>query len=94
MRDVDGFDDTPCVLGGWHQQPVVRADEDATLGESQRDRSPRGADVRIDHRDAHPGRRVRQRAPEVRAPARTSWRGTPCVMSITRASGQMSAITA
>ena len=60
----------------------------------QRDAAPVASDARIDHSEMHAHREVRQRATQDQRPGRTSPRGTQCTRSITRASGQMPAITA
>ncbi|MEZ5120167.1 MAG: hypothetical protein R2736_01080 [Solirubrobacterales bacterium] len=60
-RDVDRFDDPAEALRGQHQQPVVGPDERALLLRAgERDGAPRPADPRIDHRQMHAGRHVRQ----------------------------------
>ena len=84
----------PRRLGRQPQQPVVGTDEHAVVREPQRHRPPLGADVGIDDRQVDADRHVGQRAGE-RSARRRGRRAaaTPWVMSITRASGQIVAIT-
>ena len=92
--DLDRLRHAAGALGGQPQQPVVGADQQPSVVRADRHRPALGADLGIDHRKHHAGRQVGQRAAEDSAPARTSWRGIPWVMSITAASGQILAITA
>ena len=93
--DVDRLDDPAEAPRGERQQAVVGADEDAVLlGRAQRDgatlrRRPAGRRRRGGRR----GRRTGSARRRISAPLRTSWRGTPCETSMTRASGAIRAIT-
>jgi hypothetical protein len=49
------------LFGCRHEQAVVGTDVDPTAGVAERERPPTGADARVDDREVHAGRHVRQR---------------------------------
>ena len=64
-RDLDRLGDPAEAVGRGQQQAVVGADEDAVVERgAQRDGAPPRADLRVDDREVHAGRRVGQRPRE------------------------------
>ena len=96
-RDVDGLDDAAEALAPRATAAPLSGPtrSRSSSAHAQRDRAPLGADAGVDDREVHArgGRTAARAAGRPRA-VRTSWRGTPCVRSMTRASGAIRAITA
>ena len=83
----------PGTLGRGEQEPVVGADEDATLPIRDHDGPPDTADPRIDDREVDPRGMYGSVLERTSAPWSTCVAGIPCVRSMTRASGAIRAMT-
>ena len=92
--EVDRLEDAAEALRRRAEQAVVGADEEPVLlGGAQRDRAAARRRPRVDDREVDARAGERQRAAQHQRPVRTSWRGMPWVMSMTRASGAIRAMT-
>ena len=68
---------TPPRVGGGHEQAVVRADVEPSLGVTERERAATAADSRIDDGEVHADRHVRERVGEhERALQDAAWAGS------------------
>ncbi len=67
VRELPHLVDPTQRLRGWHEEPVVRPDQDVAAGCPNGDRPALSSDTGVDDRDVHPGREVRQRESEQEA---------------------------